>query len=1452
MTKIRNILPKLVALCAITMLTGAIASAQAPVANFTAATITGCSPLVVNFQDLSTGSPTSWNWDFGSGNTSTLQHPTASYFTPGTYTVTLTAINASGTNTLTRAAYITVYEPPSVDFSANITNGCFPLRVQFGDLSTGGTGNTNVSWQWDFGNGTTSTLQHPLNIYTTAGVFTVTLRVTNDKGCVRTYTRPNYINATPGVKSIFTHTQPSVCNPPATISFTNSSTGPPVLSYYWDFGDGNTSTALNPVHTYTGSGSFIATLVTTSTSGCQDTLRSNAIVVGGYTNSFTAPLASCVNESISFTNTSAPVPVSSSWNFGDGGSATGINATYSYASPGTYGVWLYNTFANCVDSVLQPITINPKPVADFSAPVVSGCQPPMTVNFQDLSTGTAVAWQWDFGDGGNSSLQHPSHTYTNYGTFTVTLITTNAAGCTDTIVKTDYVTIQRAAISIPALPARGCIPFTITMIPAITSVDLVTSYEWDFGDGGTSTAANPTYTYIAQGTYTVRLIITTSTGCRDTLIVPDAVKVGSKPVSDFTAQPIPVCGRQLVYFTDLSAPADEWLWNFGDGATSILQNPTHQYNDTGYFDITLIAFNNGCPDTLIRPQYTHVLPPIARFIFSANCTNRLQFIFTDQSVAPQTWNWDFGDGFTSTAQHPVHSFPALGSYQVRLIVTNGSCADTLIQTVRTINENPDFSADRTVACKKADIYFTASNIVTANIVTYAWNFGDGNIQSNPYPTALNTYLNAGTYTVSLVTTDINGCRDSATKTAYIRVNGPVAGFNATNVNGCSGLTTTFTDLSVPDGVNSITNWQWNFGDGTIQNFSAPPFQHIYTAADTFTVQLIVTDAAGCVDSLTIPDLVLTTDPVPDFVSADTLTCPGATVSFTNNSTPVGIGSSWDFGDGGTSLILSPTHVYTAPGLYTIKLRIQDGNGCADSLIRITYIRVDTPKADFTIADSISSCIPFEIHFNNTSYYNAASLWDFGPGQGTSTLPSPIHYYSIPGVYPVKLTVMSPGGCMDSMIKTIRVYDTVGSRVSYLPINGCSPLPVTLNAFTTGPMGSYFWDFGDGYTQTTTTPNASHVYASYGNFLPKVIMEDPAGCIIPLQGLDTVFITGARAKFGLDDSLFCDFGTVNFSDSSTFNDPIVSYNWSFGDGGTSIQQNPVHNYLAPGNYTVRLILQTQVGCRDTLTKPVLVKVVQSPLTLIAGDSVICVNKSLLHSGVFIQPDTSAVSWQWNFPNGNSSTQQNPAAQVYTVPGTFTVQSVATNSTGCADTTRQTIYVNPIPVVNMPGQLTVQNGFPVTIPATYSPNTISWVWSPADGLSCANCPTPDAGPRFNTFYQVYFTDDNGCSNIGAINVTVICKNANLFVPNTFSPNGDGSNDVFYPRGKGLERVRMLRIFNRWGEVVFEKRDFGVNDASAGWNGTFKGKKPMADVYVYQVEVFCDNGDIIRLNGNIALIL
>ena len=285
---------------------------------------------------------------------------------------------------------------------------------------------------------------------------------------------------------------------------------------------------------------------------------------------------------------------------------------------------------------------------------------------------------------------------------------------------------------------------------------------------------------------TVRLIITTSTGCTDTLIIPDAIKVGTKPVADFSGAPTLICASTAVHFTDLSVPADEWLWRFGDGTSSTEQNPVQFYSDTGFVHVTLIAINNGCADTITKGDYIRILPPIAIFGIAANCSNRLQFSFTDRSLAPETWLWNFGDGTTSTLQNPVHTFPSVGSYDVTLTVTNGTCTHYVTHTVRPTKLLPDFNASA-IVCRGNAITLAPLNMNQTLINSIIWRFGNGEeLTATGFEPITYTYPGSGAFSVTLVAIDINSCRDSITKN--IRVNGPIANFGAANTNGCKGLT----------------------------------------------------------------------------------------------------------------------------------------------------------------------------------------------------------------------------------------------------------------------------------------------------------------------------------------------------------------------------------------------------------------------------------------------------------------------------------------------------------------------------------------------------------------------------------------------------------------------------------------------------------------------------------------
>ncbi|MCU7548673.1 PKD domain-containing protein [Chitinophagaceae bacterium LB-8] len=1417
--------------------------AQRPVANFTSNATNGCAPIIVNFQDRSSGNPTSWKWDFGNGSTSTKQNPSTSYFTAGTYTVTLTVSNASGSNTVTKTSLITVYDGPTVDFIADKTTSCAPGRIQYTDKATPSPGTTNNTWFWDFGDGTSSTAQNPQHVYRSPGQFTVFLKITNDKGCFKMLSKPNFVTITSGLSLAFTNTLPAFCHAPDTIKFTNSSKGPGTLSYNWLFGDGDSAQTQHTSHAYIKDSTYSVSLIVSSSLGCIDTLtKTNAVIIGGMKSDFTVSDTLCGGNSVSFKNTSSPTPNSSRWVFPDGTASTATNAAKTFPVAGPYDVKLINQFGSCKDSVTKTINVSAKPVVDFTSADTVRCSPPSTVNFQN-KTNDGISYIWRFGNGDSSRVANPSYTYVDSGTYSVKLIATNAAGCVDSLSKASFIKIKKPVISFKNLPVRGCLPYTLKPVADIKSVDNVLTYEWDFGDGGTSSQQFPTYIYTKQGTYSVTLTITTSTGCRETITLPGAVRVGTKPDAQFTASTANTCASAPVQFTVTSPPpTDEYIWYFGDGGSSRNKNPTYNYVDTGNMIVSLVVYNSGCGDTAIAPAPIYVKPPISKFNYRPNCAQRLEFTFTDVSIGAQSWTWNYGDGSPAVSgQTPApHTFPTRGNYNVSLTTGNGACSYTYTTTVRIVDQTPSFTASAQEGCKTFKPQFFPSTPV--QIRSFTWNFGDGQSVTSFQPT--HSYTTAGTYTVKLYTTDTYGCIDSTSRTNFIKVNGPTASFGSLTNRGCKGLTTSFLDSSKADNTNAIVKWQWSFGDGigksTVQN---PSYK--YDTIGAFNVKLIVEDAGGCIDSITRNNFVQVST-LKAAWNAVNESCPKANITF-NNTTAGSFTSSWSFGDGSTSTTTSPTYAYKDTGSYTIKLKVRDNIGCEDSLVRPNYLRIGKPVADFTANNLTSFCVPFEAKFTNTSKFYNSFIWTFQ--KATSLLNNPTTYYTQTVKDTVKLLITSPGGCKDSVSKVLQVKNASDGKVTYNPLVACTPANINFEAFE--PINAKFtWDFGDGNIIDTSANKLVHTYTDFGKFLPKVILEEQ--CIIPLTGLDTIRIYGVDAKFVMNKKLFCDTGTVAFTDSSVFNTRITSYKWNFGDGSISSQQNPVHFYRQTGSYNVRLDVMTEAGCPDSAFFSPL-KVVQTPRITTAGDTAICLNDRVGYTGTFTIRDTSVIRWLWQFPNGKSSSLQNPELQLYPTAGDYKIKTLVVNSSGCSDSAFLPLHVYPLPDVIVPAALTTFSGGSITIPASYSQGITNYNWTPAQGLSCSDCPQPVAAPKFSTKYTVTATDEKGCHNTGNVHVSVICPTVNVFVPNTFSPNGDGKNDILYVRGKGIERVKSLRVFNRWGEIVFEKREIPANIESVqyGWDGKNKGAPPHPDVYIYQAEVYCANGDILRFEGNVALI-
>ncbi len=326
-------------------------------------------------------------------------------------------------------------------------------------------------------------------------------------------------------------------------------------------------------------------------------------------------------------------------------------------------------------------------------------------------------------------------------------------------------------------------------------------------------------------------------------------------------------------------------------------------------------------------------------------------------------------------------------------------------------------------------------------------------------------------------------------------------------------------------------------------------------------------------------------------------CLNDELSFTDLSTGAITEWLWDFGDGVTSAEMEPTHVFTASGTFTIILTVTDGDGLTDSYSD-TYV-VRPPVADFAVSPTISCAVPSVLFFTDLSSFPDTWFWNFGDGS-TSTLQNPVHVYTTAGNYEIKLTVTDTNfGCVDTLSRTVQI-STVNAQIGG-PIGefGCGPLTVTFENESTntgaGVLTDYLWDFGDGTSSTEFEP--THVYDEPGIYTVSLTATNSLGCTGTDINTNYVQVIGPDVNFGWDTTFAeCPDLLVSFTDSTIFGAPIVAWDWTFGDGGTSSFQNPEHTYTDYGSFTVALTVSDIDGCSRTLTLAdlILIEDTESPI------------------------------------------------------------------------------------------------------------------------------------------------------------------------------------------------------------------------------------------------------------------
>lgn len=1293
------------------------------------------------------------------------------------------------------------------------------LSVQFQNTSFINISGIITTSLWDFGDNATSPDPNPLHAYSAPGTYYVCLTITyqpSPMGPVCTSTTCDSVvvgNNWPGCQADFTFT---VSSSGLGVQFTDQSlVMTATYATFWDFGDGTSSTDFNPFHAYANAGTYTACLklfAPASGLGCRDSIC-RTVVVGVNTACIDsalinpncicpavyAPVCGCngvtygnsceaqcdgvtrwtqgtcnnttCHASFTFTTDAAGTGVqfnnhsnafgttyTSQWRFGDGTTSADQNPHHVFAMPGSYNVCLVIQISSplgvyCVDSTCIMVTVGQNPHCNLSVAIGAGpCMGPLPSLMATASGGTPpYSYLWNTGASGNvlCNLQP--------GTYCVTV--TDSLGCSKSVCE---VVGSGCHASFTSAPAQNSLTANFTNT-STSSNNVNFSSSWDFGDNTTSTDINPQHTYAAAGAYTVCLTITTATAagttCTDTFCATIHVGLPVPCIDSSLINPNcfcymlydPVCGcNGVTYSNDCFARCA--------GVTTFTRGECQPHGCHADFNFQ-----------------------ITQNTFTVNFTNTS----TGSNTANFSSSWDFGDSSVSNAINPSHTYTAAGTYTVCLIIsatasTPGAiCTDTICKTIHVGVQVPCIDSSQiNLSCLCSQVYdpvcgcdgvtYTNDCIARCHGVTRwthgscqqgcqasftfqtnpnslavsfnntssgsntinfsaSWDFGDNSTSTAIHPT--HTYSVAGTYTVCLmISTSTSAgtvCRDTVCKPVHVGVQPPCVDSSLINPNcvcpqvyapvcGCDSVTYSNSCYAQCHGV---TRW-------TQGACSTPP---------------------GCSASFTF-----------------TQTNNG--VQFTNTSTgstgTTAFTSAWDFGDNTTSADHSPHHVYSAPGIYLVCLRISvatpNGNICTDTFCDSVRVGPPPPCVDPSVIDTTVFCpamgIPgvycgcdgnayasqceayyhhgvtsgtwnisgvcgtpgcaanftfqagtgsLVVYFTNTSTpmtppSTFASSWDFGDGTTSSAI-NPIHTFLTPGTYNVCLTIsvsLSNGtACTAVFCDSV----TVGGHMPCIDSSLIDPNLACIQIYD--PVCGC-----DGVT--------------YGNKCEAVYHH----------GI-TRWTPGACGTSGCRAGFVWSYGivppTIFFTDNSTGH--ASGWHWDFGDGTTSAQQNPSHNYPHPGSYVVCLtitcvdpngntstdtwcdtiyhapgcidptLIDTMHACPDvyqpvcgcdsvTYSNSCEAKFYHGITAWTAGpcqNTVLCDANFSFHIGTSANPRTvaftnlstgPATTWSWDFGDGTASNQKNPT-HTYAHGGRYQVcLTISGSALTCHDTFCDSIIIS----------------------------------------------------------------------------------------------------------------------------------------------------------------------------------
>jgi PKD repeat protein len=1155
---------------------------------------------------------------------------------------------------------VTVSAAPTTGF--NYSGGlCGSSATTFADTSTITSGSI-ASRSWNFGGLGTSTATNPSFTFPSAGSYAVKLVTTASSGCKDSLTKIVVIGNRP--LAAFNSDAPKCAND--SIQFTDASTvsGASIASRLWDFGDGTTLTQTNPKKAYATSGVKNVRLIVTSTLGCKDTLT-QAVTVTSSPNAAFAFDNSCVGETIVFANQSSGSVTSYFWRFGDGTTSTQPSPTKAYTFPGTYQVRLVAfSSAGCKDSLSQTLQVGSKPNPLITAP--STACPFVPISFSGSSStlagDTIAVYGWRITSGSTSDTltgKNIQYTFPAAGIYTIRLRTLGLTACDS--VRTATISISTGPntnFSAPSVCAGSSTTFTDLTVPPTGFV--INSYSWNFAGLGNSNSVNPTFTFPAAGSYNVTLTTSATNGCSSSRT--RTVRVFANPTASFSYSLAGTCTPLVATLnSSASASADTaigtYLWDLGILGSSTQANPALNINSAGIYPLSLqVVTLAGCSSAVYRDTIRIAGPNIQ--VPASSCLG-LPLSLGNNSVGITSQTWDFcSEDFS------------------------GNLTNANLTIGSTFEDSRGF-----VVVKDGNNWYGFSSNRNEGSLTRV-DFG-ANIR-NPMPTSikiLNAAFGTGVTGIRIVKEGNTwyGLLLRAFGSTILRVD---FGTNLSNAN------PTVTDLGNPGGLLNgtfdlevvreggnnyvfITNFFAN-------NLISVSFGNSLANAPTAVASLNM-GAGGNASSVSA---VRTCGVLHVFVG------DFGTSKLNRVDYPNGVG-----GGSPTTTLLSPAGgsyqvLYSAlhPARGNWYLLVKQSNGVVGILNLGPTASANSPTArqlntfgfptgqSVAVANDSSRVSIFTIRDGTTttlSRVDVPNVCDASPSVSTAAVPTNI-VYSSSGKRYIQFYGRAADGTdyirLDST--TLRPKPTVnfGFRNTCAGNNTVFTDSSTITGTT---ITSKTWKFAG--LGITTGSTVGFTFPGPGSYPVTLIITATGACT---DSLTRTVVIGPPPGASINaPSTGCTRDSLNFADVSTVAaGSIVSRVWTFGDGTGSTLLNPRKAYTTTGSFTVKLVVTTALGCKDSTTRVVTI----SPKPLAAflvdnscvGESINFINQSSIVSG-------SISSYLWRLPAGQTSTATN-LTRVFSAAGTYTVSLIAFSASGCTDSVTKQIVVGakPVPVISSP--------------------------------------------------------------------------------------------------------------------------------------------------------------------------